>query len=141
MLRLARAARDTGLRSIAVVDGDTAEDAKKFVEDNQGLADTVVRLPDGAAIEVALLRDLPDDVVRQALVDVAASAGLSLRLNLGQLSGKELATAALSFIKNNSLHSPFIEALPEGNLPPLAVQVLNEAVQAATGATTGVIQL
>ena len=82
VLRLARAARDTGLRSIAVVDGDTAEDAKKFVQDNQGLADTVVRLPDSAAIEVALLRDLPDDVVRQALVDVAASAGLALRLNL-----------------------------------------------------------
>ena len=62
---------------MAVVDGDVAPDAKDFLEDNKGLADAVIRLPERAAIEVALLHDLADDVVKQALRDAAYSAGLS----------------------------------------------------------------
>jgi hypothetical protein len=141
VLRLAGTARDTGLRSIAVVDGDTTESVKKFVQDNQGLANAVIRLPEGAAIEVALLRDLPDDIVRQALVDALASASLTVPPGLDQLTGKNLTDMARSLIKKDSLHSQFIEALPAGSLPPLAVRVLKEAVQSATGATTGVVQL
>ena len=57
-------------------------DAKDFVEDNQGMADTTIRLPEGAAIEVALLRDLEDDVVKQALRDAAYSASVAVPASL-----------------------------------------------------------
>ena len=141
VMRLSGTAKDIGLRSIAVVDGDTAQDAKDFVEDNQGMADTTIRLPEGAAIEVALLRDLEDDVVKQALRDAAYSASVAVPASLDQLSGSQLIGEAQSFIKKNSLHAQFVESLPPGHLPPLAIQVLDEAIRAATSQSTGIIQL
>ena len=141
VMRLSRTAKDIGLRSIAVVDGDPAQDAKEFVEDNQGMADTTIRLPERAAIEVALLHDLEDDVVKQALRDAAYSASVAAPASLDQLSGSQLIGEAQSFIKKNSLHAQFVESLPPGNLPPLAIRVLDEAIRAATSQTTGTIQL
>ena len=141
VLRLAASAREIGLRSVAVVDGDVAPDAKDFLEDNKGLADAVIRLPERAAIEVALLHDLADDVVKQALRDAAYSAGLSTPADLDQLSDRQLKREAVSFIKRNSLHAQFVEALAPENLPSLAIQVLTEAIRAATGQSSGVIQL
>ena len=141
VLRLAASAREIGLHAVAVVDGDPAQDAKDFLQDNKGLADTVIRLPERAAIEAAILHDLADDVVRQALRDAAYSAGLSTAANFGQLSDKQLNREAVAFIKRNSLHAQFIESLAPENLPPLAIQVLTEAIRAATGRSTGVVQL
>ena len=141
MLRLAASAREIGLRSVAVVDGDVAPDAKDFLEDNKNLADAVIRLPERAAIEVALLHDLADDVVKQAIGDAAYSAGLSTPASLDRSSDRELKREAVSFIKRNSLHAQFVEALAPENLPPLAIQVLTEAIRAATGQSSGVIQL
>ena len=141
VLRLSATAKDIGLRAIAVVDGDTAQDAKDFVEDNKDLADTIIRLPERAAIEVAILHDLEDDVIKQALRDAANSAGLANSADLDQLSGVPLIRHAVSFIKKNSLHAQFVEALPPENLPSLAIRILTEAISAATGQSAGVIQL
>ena len=142
VMRLAGTTKDIGLRSIAVVDGDKSEDAQKVVQDNLGLADAVIRLPDGAAIEMALLVGLEDDVIKQALCDAASSAGLTIPSRLDQMSGNQLTQATLSFMKNNSLHAQFVEALSPENLPPLATRVLAEAVQAATTTKLkGIIQL
>ena len=124
------------------MDGDKSEDAQKVVQDNLGLADAVIRLPDGAAIEMALLVGLEDDVMKQALCDAASSAGLTIPSRLDQMSGNQLTQATLSFMKNNSLHAQFVEALSPENLPPLAIRVLAEAVQAATTTQSkGIIQL
>ena len=141
VLRLAASAKDIGLRSVAVVDGDPTQDAKDFLEANKGLANAVVRLPERAAIEVAILHNLTDDVIRQALRDAAYSAGLTTPTNVDELSDGQLNKEAISFIKRNSLHAQFVEALAPENLPPLAIQVLTEAVHAATGQSAGVIQL
>ena len=141
VLRLSATAKEIGLRAIAVVDGDFAQDAKDFVEDNKDLADTILRLPERAAIEVAILHKLDDDVVKQALKDAAHSAGLSVTARLDQVSGVHLIREAVAFIKKNSLHAQFVEALPAENLPPLATRVLTEAISAATGQSVGVIQL
>ena len=141
VLRLAASAKDIGLRSVAVVDGDPTQDAKDFLEANKGLANAVVRLPERAAIEVAILHNLTDDVIRQALRDAAYSAGLATPTNVDELSDGQLNKEAISFIKRNSLHAQFVEALAPENLPPLAIQVLTEAVHAATGQSAGVIQL
>ena len=141
VMRLSGTAKDIGLRSIAVVDGDPAQDARAFVEDNQGMADTTIRLPVRVAIEVALLRDLEDDVVKQALRDAAYSASVAVPVSLDQLSGSQLIGEAQSFIKKNSLHAQFVESLPPGHLPPLAIRVLDEAIRAATSQSTGIKQL
>ena len=141
VLRLAGTAKEIGLRSVAIVDGDPAQDAKDFVEDNKGLADTVIRLPERAAIEVAILLDLSDDVIQQALRDAAYSAALATPARLDQASGRQLIREAIAFIKKNALHAQFVEALPADDLPPLAIQVLAEATQAAAGQFSGVIQL
>ena len=141
VLRLAASAREIGLRSVAVVDGDVAQDVKDFIEDNKSLADVVIRLPEKAAIEVALLHDLADDLVKQAIGDAANSAGLSIPASIDQSSDRRLKRQAVSFIKRNSLHAQFVEALAPQNLPPLAIQVLTEAIRAATGQSSGVVQL
>ena len=142
VMRLSGTTKDIGLRSIAVVDGDKMEEAQKFVQDNLGMADAVIRLPDGVAIEAALLAGLEDDVMKQSLCDAASSAGLTIPSRLDQLSGNQLTQAILSFMKSNSLHAQFVEALPPENLPPLAIQVLAEAVHAATTTELkGIIQL
>ena len=141
VMRLSGAAKDIGLRAIAIIDGDPAEEAREFVENKQDLADTVIRLPEGTAIEIALLQDLEDTIIIQALNEAAYSTGLTFPADVEQLLGKRLMRTAQSFMKKNSLHAQFIEALPQENLPPLAVQILTESIRSATGLSTGVIQL
>ena len=105
------------------------------------LADAVIRLPDQTAIEIAISGGLPDEVLRQALVDVATSAGLPPPDNLDTLAGPGLLGAATPFIKRNSLHSAFVEALPSDSLSPMGVELLDEAVAAASGPAAGILQL
>jgi putative ATP-dependent endonuclease of OLD family len=141
VLKLAGAAREMGLRAVGIVDGDTRDEAQQHLQTYGALPDTVVRLPDTVAIEGALVSGLPDDVLRQAIRDAAVSASLPEPASLDQLSGPKLASAAIPFVKRNSLHGPFIDALPEPFLPPLATQLLSGAVEAANGKTTGIVQL
>lgn len=142
VLRLANAARQMGLRAVGVVDGDISDDAQQFLHSNLSLADAVVRLPDRTAIEAALVRDVSEPALRQALSDVAGSANLEPPPGLDELSGKELEKKAITFIKKYSLHAAFVEALPATDLPFLAVQLLRCAVEAAAGEVlSGIIQL
>lgn len=141
VLKLAGTAREMGLRSISAIDGDTRQEPKRHLEDYGALPDAVVRLPDDIAIEAALVDGLPDDVLIQAIKDLAASAGIAEPRDLEQLVGAQVTGAAIVFIKGNSLHGPFIDALPSTNLPVLAVKYLNTLVEIAGGAETGLVQL
>ena len=84
---------------------------------------------------------LPDVVVRQALSDVAVVGDIGVPDNLDQLSGSQLTGRAISFIKANSLHGPFIDSLPATDLPPQAVHLLTTAVEGAAGTQTRLVQL
>ena len=141
VLKLGGAAREIGLRAVGVVDGDISNDAKQHLKTHGDQPNAVVRLPDGFAIEAAIVDGLPDEVLRQALGDVAAAAGIEEPQNLEQLSGSQLAGKAVPFIKNNSLHGPFIDSLPATNLPPQAVRLLKTAVAVAVGTQAGLVQL
>ena len=140
VLKLAGAARDIGLRSVGVVDGDTQKEAQQHLHAHGVLCDAVVRLPDDFAIEAAIVHGVPDEILRQALMDVATAAGLPKPQNLDQPGG-QIDGTAIRFIKSNSLHGPYIDSLPSANLPALAVQLLNKAVEVAAGTRTGLIQL
>ena len=61
--------------------------------------------------------------------------------NLDQVSGSQLTSRAISFIKGNSLHGPFIDSLPAADLPPRAIQLLTIAVEVAVDNQTGLIQI
>ena len=141
VLKLSGAARTMGLRAVAAVDGDIRSEAQQHLQSHGALADAVIRLPDKVAIEAAIIDGLPDEVLRLALKDVAMAAGLVKPQNLEQLVGPQLAGKAIRFIKNNSLHGPFVDALPSANLPPMAIRLLNTAVQVATGTQAGLVQL
>ena len=126
---------------MGIVDGDTRDEAKQHLENYGDLADAVIRLPDDFAIEAAIVDSLPDKVLRQALRDVAGAGGIAEPDNLDQLSGSQLTSRAISFIKGNSLHGPFIDALPATDFPPQAVHLLTTAVEIAAGTQSGIVQL
>lgn len=141
VLKLAGEAKGIGLRAVGLVDGDTRQEAQQHLKTYSASCDAVVRLPDDSAIETAIVNGVPDEILRQALKDVAAAAGLAEPKNLDQLAGAQIANAAIHFIKSNSLHGPFIDSLPPANLPALAVRLLNKAVEVASGSQTGLVQL
>ena len=141
VLKLADAARQIGLRSVGAIDGDIREEVKTYVQTNTALADAIVRLPDRIAIEAAIVNDIPDNVIKQAIGEIAIAVDLAEPQNLSQLSDARLAKVAIDFIKKNSLHGLFIDALPSGNLPTLAVKYLEKLVAVATGTRTGLIQI
>ena len=141
VLKLAGAAKQIGLRAVGAIDGDTDDAAQDYLQRYGTLPDAVVRLPDRIAIEAAIVNGIPDDVLRQAIRDIAAAVGLTEPWDLAQPADTRLAKKAMRFIKHNSLHGLFIDALPLENLPALAVQYLKKLVEVAVGTHTGLIQL
>ena len=141
VLRLTAAARQMGLHAIGVVDGDTSPEAKAFLESHADDADAVIRLPDNTAIEHAIVHDIPNTSIRQALSDVSTALNRPAIPDMNEMSQNELETQTITFIKRYALHAAFIEALPFENLPPLAMSLLEKAVLAASEHQTGVIQL
>ena len=141
VLKLAGVARDIGLRAVAVIDGDTNTEALQHLQIHGDRADAVVRLPNDVAIEAAIVNGLPDQVLRQALKDIAMAANLSEPQDLELLAGSQIARAAVRFIKRNSLHGPLIDSLPPAHLPTLAVRLLKKAIAVASESQTGLIQI
>lgn len=141
VMRLTAAAREMGLRAIGVVDGDTSTETQQFLKEHANDADAVVRLPDGAAIELAIVHGIPDTTIRQALSDVCAARNLPAIPKLHSMPIDELEKQAIRVIKDNTLHAAFIDALPFDDLAPLVKTLLENAVQAARGQLTGAIQL
>ena len=138
VVRLAAASRLMGLRTVAVLDGDTDSDA---VAKTVAAADAVVRLPEGCAIERALLRGVPPDVVRTALAEVEESATWLEDVGFASMSDDELGTAAVKYLKKGGLHSSFVEVLPNGVFPPVALQVVERALDASAGTVEGLEQV
>jgi hypothetical protein len=119
-----------GFESWHYYDHDEAEAASRLAA-MQEAADAVVRLPKGDAIESALLRDVPDDEIIAALLDLNQNYALPLPTNWQSLIGTDLMVPAIKALKsNNGLHAPFVRALT-GTLPPVAIQALSAAIECA----------
>ena len=141
VLKLSKAARAIGLRAIAALDGDTTEAPRKYMQDHNGWADAIVRLPDSVAIEAALVRDLPPNILRETIRDIAQGIDISLPYNLAPSTCSRLRSICIQFIKNNSLHGLFINALPAEHLPQLAVRYYKTLIKVASGDQSGLLQL
>ena len=141
VLKLAKEAKDMGLRVVGAVDGDTRAEAIQFVKANTDMASAVLRLPNDKAIEAAIIDGVQEDLLLQALEDISSGANLTIPGNLKQLSGSRLTIEAIKFVKRNSLHGQLIDALPEGVFPQIACQYLEKMIEVATGTQTGLVQL
>ena len=118
VMKLAKEAKDIGLRAVGAIDGDTDVGPRKFLQDNLGMADVVVRLPDDKAIEAAIVAGISDQVLKETIRDIAVAAGLVEPQNLKHLSNATLQKEAAQFIKKNSLHGQFIDTLPPVSRAP-----------------------
>lgn len=140
--RLTAAARAMGLWTVGVIDWDRRSDADGVLAEAMRSADAVVRLPEGVAIEKALLRGVDDQAIRDALYVAASSTNTPLPRGLGELAGADLQRKAAETLKSSGgVHVPFIDALAFADLPPLVRQLLEAPVTAAVERTPGHIQL
>jgi hypothetical protein len=71
-----------------------------------------------------LARGLPADAQRTALSAISDLYGLGL--NIDEIPDADLEECIVKQLKQkNGLHQPFVAALPDGIVPPLAVEVLD----------------
>lgn len=133
LARLAASSRQLGLRTIAVLDHDgdgAAEDAT--LQATLATADVVVRLPNGHAIELALLSGLDDTEILASLKELQAAFGIALAPNIDALRGKNLLEAARKVLKSQSgFHAQFIETLGAGRVPVVGLALLRTCLEAA----------
>ena len=144
--KVTSAARMLGFRTVAFIDWDRdAGRAQERLRRAEAAADCVVRLPQNADIEVALLDGLDDDTIRDALLTIqplVGQFGVLIPNKAWTESDAGLKKSAADVIKSSvGFHAQFIDALPSGTYPPLAVRLLRAIVAAAQGSTTGVVQL
>ena len=140
------AARTLGFRTVAFIDWDRdAAVAGQRLAATLAAADCVVRLPQNANIEVALLEGLDDPTILGALKSLQpslAAFNVLIPNRVWTETAGDLRRSAVDIIKSSvGFHAQFIEALPKGVYPPLAVRLLNAVVEGAKGTLNGHIQL
>jgi putative ATP-dependent endonuclease of OLD family len=131
--RLAKLARNLGLRTVAVIDYDPARQAAAELAAVRASADVTIRLPEGYAVERLLLDGLGEDIIRATCIDVSVAFGTETPKNINTLTGSTLEKAVIKWLKGaGGMHSPFITALPDGLCPPAVARLLDAIVAAAT---------
>ena len=140
--RLTGLAREMGLWTVGVIDWDKAANADAVLQSALAGSDTVVRFPEGVAIERALVEGIPEDVLREVLEQTIRTGGIQGVADLGGLQEDGLKEVAVEVLKRGGgLHGLFVEALPPKVIPPLARAVLERSVSAVVEQTRGLIQL
>jgi hypothetical protein len=140
--KVCRLARQLGFRVIAALDFDKAGlGADESFATAQDVADEVVRLPLGFAIERALLHGVPGDALRAAMAALNAAWQLNLR-ELDFPDDDKLRSASKKALKQKSgLHAEYVALLPLASPPPVAVDLLTAITDLATGARKGPLTL
>ncbi len=140
--RIADLADDLGFRTVAVLDYDRADQAAAELQTARAAADAVIRLPERFAIERVLCDGLDDDVIRDALRELEEAFALDLPDDLDDLEEGELRQVCVRLLKRSGgLHAEFIDALEEGVIPPTGRALIEAAIEAGIGRSTGYIQL
>jgi hypothetical protein len=126
--KLANLARELGFHVRVVIDNDKPGSDGKLLTELGGLAEQVIRLPERTAVERALVRGLPEGAQRAALSAINDLYGLGL--DVDDITDADLEEIIVKQLKQkNGLHQPFVAALPEGTIPPLATGVLDALTQ------------
>jgi len=128
--KLAGLARDLGFHVRVMIDNDKPGSDTGLLAELDGLAEQVIRLPERTAVERALARGIPADAQRAALCAISDLYGLGL--DVDHIPDTELEEAIVKQLKQkNGLHQPFVAALPDGTVPPLAAGVLDTLTRPA----------
>jgi putative ATP-dependent endonuclease of OLD family len=128
--KLARLARELGFDVRVLIDSDKPGSDADLVARLDDLAEQVIQLPERTAVERALARGLPADAQRTALSVINDMYGLGLDVD-GIADADLEGTIVRQLKKKNGLHQPFVAALPEGAIPPLAAEVLDALTRPA----------
>ena len=136
--RLVAFARGLGFFGVVVLDGDTDDQGQIALAAALNEAHAVIRLPDGIAIERALLDGLSDAEIRTGLHDL----DIQLQSDPASVSGDELRELGRRTIKSaGGLHAQFVDALPPATLPALPSRVLDEIEHVVRDRRGGLTQL
>lgn len=141
VLKVAGAAEELGLRTVAAIDGDLGEDAQTHLAKYACRASAIVRLPDGKAIEAALVDGIPREVIEDTLARIAVTAEIPWSEDVHEWSDAKMTRNSIRFLKNHSMHGQFIDSLPREHLPDLASRYLRRLVDVAIGTDAGLVQL
>lgn len=133
---LARLAIELGFHVRAVVDNDSPGADEDLYAELEDLSEQLIVLPERTAIERALVFGLDAPTLRTAIRELVAGYGLVPsdwglpdQADLDTTDGPTLAGAVLDrklLKKKPGLHAPWVQALPEGHIPPIAAAVLSE---------------
>lgn len=126
-----------GLWTVAIIDHDK-NDADEIWEKVRASTNYSVRFPASFAIERALLDGIDDDVLREALTQLANTAGLPFA-GASENNPSALRSWAIDLLKKTSggLHALFVDLLPIDHLPPTMVNAYKAAVEAAANRNQG----
>jgi hypothetical protein len=123
--KIAQLATELGLAVRVVLDHDKPGADEELVEELREVAEMVVRLPEGVAVERAIIDGVSPDDLRQALQTI--NGDHDLQLNVASINDDDLPDRCVWALKQKGgLHRPFIDALAPGVSPPLLTAVLNE---------------
>jgi len=140
--KVCRLARQLGFRVIAALDYD---ESGKGADDSfaaaQDVADEVVRLPLGFAIERALLHGVPGDALRDAMTALNATWQLNLREPDIADENKLRGIAKKALKQKSGLHAEYVDLLPPSSPPPVAVTLLTAITELASGTRKGPLTL
>lgn len=128
--KLAKLAAELGLAVRVVLDHDKPGIDETLIHELCETAEMVVRLPERAAVERAIVDGLSAEALRKALDSV--NDDHELKLDIDSIADSSLAEKCVWALKQKGgLHRPFIDALPEGTTPPLAAAVLKQLRKSA----------
>lgn len=123
--KIARLAAELGLAVRIVLDHDKPGTDTALIDELCKIAELVVRLPERAAVERAIVDGLSAEELREALNNI--NDDHDLKLDVDSIDDSDLAEKCVWALKQKGgLHRPFIDALPAGTTPPLAAAVLKQ---------------
>lgn len=123
--KIAKLAAELGLAVRIVLDHDKPGTDQDLIDELCEIAEMVVRLPERAAVERAIVAGLSSEELREALESI--NEDHDLKLDVDSIDDSDLAEKCVWALKQKGgLHRPFIDALPAGTIPPLAALVLKQ---------------
>jgi putative ATP-dependent endonuclease of OLD family len=134
--RVARLAQQLGFRVLGLIDGDketpsTAEVLAAIEE----ACDVVVRLPEGIAVEGAIVAGIHTDLLRAA---ASALPEYGIPDPTVTVDDDHVAQSLRKPLHNHGLHEPFLEALiPDAGVPPLIRAALDALAVVSNPAYNG----
>ncbi len=123
--KIAKLAEELGLAVRIILDHDKPGTDQDLIDELSEIAEMVVRLPERAAVERAIVDGLLSEDLREALASI--NEDHDLKLVIDSIDNSDLAEKCVWALKQKGgLHRPFIDALPAGTIPPLAAAVLKQ---------------